>query len=302
MGASSSSGGAGIARAGGRGVPIGPGWGARGGSRTGRRSGRRLVRSRLLGEFAIHHASTFISKNTALTAFFADERIGVIGIAAYLVDYGSQERRPPDPLSAPTGRSSTKNLELLASYATDAARPVSLGVTYKLVQFRQDCEGDCGTLRTIVGTTHAIDAGLQVVLGHQDALRLGLMVRNAGFKLQLENRDQADPLPTRVHIGASYRIPIPHAGGPQPIDVRVLADLQDEWGQYASPDAHLGVELGYQDLIRIRAGYAFVSGESRGPSVGVGLTVDRIAIDFARVFYESGTFEEPVHFSFRVLL
>ena len=251
-------------------------------------------------EFGVHFASTFVSNNTALTAFFSNDRLGTLGLGAYIVDYGPQEVVPgPGP---PTGRLSPKNIELLASYATEATGHVAVGVTYKLVQFRQDCEGDCGTRRSVTGTTHAVDVGLQVSVGAEEALRFGLAIRHAGFDLQLENREQADPLPTRVQIGASYRISLPRGGSPEPIDARILFDLQDQWGQYTSPDARVGLELGYGSLLRIRTGYAFLESENRGPSVGVGFALDRIAVDVARVFFENGTFDEPTYVSFRVLL
>ncbi len=253
-------------------------------------------------EFAIHHATTFVSKNTALTAFVASDRLGVLGIGAYVVDFGAQEIVPPGAGPIATGRISPKNIELLASYATQAAGRLAVGVTYKLIQFRQDCEGDCGQLRSIVGTTHAVDIGLQLVLGETGRFRLGLALRHAGFKLQLENRDQADPLPTRVQFGVSYRVRLPNGGSPQPLDARILVDLQDKWGQYTSPDARIGLELGYGTLLRIRTGYAFLRSENSGPSIGIGLSLDRIAVDFARQFFASGTFDEPVYLSFRVLL
>lgn len=253
-------------------------------------------------EFGVHFASTFVSNNTALTAFFGNERLGTLGLGAYIVDFGSQEVVPPGPTPQPTGRLSPKNLELLASYATEVVGRLAIGVTYKLIQFRQDCEGDCGTLRSVTGTTHAVDVGLQIGVGAAEALRFGLVVRHAGFDLQLENRDQADPLPTRVQLGASYRISLPQGNSPEPIDARILFDLQDQWGQYTSPDARVGLELGYGTLLRIRTGYAFLQSESRGPSVGVGFALNRVAVDVARVFFENGTFDEPTYVSFRVLL
>jgi hypothetical protein len=252
-------------------------------------------------EFAIHYASTFASNNTAITLSVVGQRLGTAGIAAYIVDYGSQDVVPPGG-GVPVGRISPKNIELLASYATDVAHALTIGVSYKLIQFRQDCQGDCGTLRAVTGTTHAVDVGAQVAIGGPDALRIGVAVRHAGFKLQLENRDQADPLPTQVAIGLAYRLPLPQRSRGAPLGARVLIDFQDDWGQYSSPDARLGLEFGYGEALRLRAGYAFLQSESRGASIGLGLYLERIAVDFARVFYDRGGFDEPVYLSFRVLL
>ncbi|HEX9727636.1 MAG TPA: PorV/PorQ family protein [Gemmatimonadales bacterium] len=252
-------------------------------------------------EFAIHYSETFVSNNSAITAFFVNERLGVLGAAVYLVDYGSQDVVPPGLDQPPTtGRSLQKNVALLASYAIPAGR-VAMGVTYKLVQFRQDCQGDCGVLRSIVGTTHAIDVGLQVALGPPDALTLGVALRHAGFALQLENRDQADPLPTRLQVGAAYRIEFKTVRSPQPIDVRVLVDLHERWRDLGSPEVRVGLDMGYGQLIRARAGYAWLDGDAGGPAIGLGVRIDRIGVDIARTFFTAGTFEDPVYVSLRVL-
>jgi len=252
-------------------------------------------------EFGTHYSRTIAANNTALTLHFVDRRLGVLGIAAYLVDYGSQDAQPARPDAPPTGRFSQKNIELLASYATDVTRALGFGISYKLIQFREDCQGDCGPRGSVVGTTHGVDAGAQLALG-ADALQIGVAIRHAGFKLQIENSDQADPLPTRLGVGIAYRLPWSVLTASTPVGARILVDFQDEWGEYRSPDARFGLEVGFDDLVQVRAGYAFLQAENRGASLGVGLRLERVIVDFARVFYDSGVFEDPVHLSLRVLL
>ncbi len=256
-----------------------------------------------VSEVAIHHATTFVSINTVMSAYYADDRFGSIGIAAYLVDYGTQEIIPPGGMpGGQVGRLSPKNLQLLASYATDVAGPLAVGVSYKLIQFRQDCQGDCGVLQPVVGTTHAVDVGVQYVGGVR-GLAIGAVVRHAGFRLQLENREQADPLPTRLQMGASYQLFLPTSiPTDERIDLRVMMDVQEAWGVMGNPDVRVGAELGYGETVRLRAGYAFLQQENSGPSVGVGVRMGRIGLDFARVFFTSGSFDEPVYLSLRILL
>ena len=252
-------------------------------------------------EFAVHYSSTFASNNTAVLADLPIRRLGVVGIAAYLVDFGSQEVVPGPGL--PTGRIAVRNVELLASYATQLTSSFGLGINYKLIQFRQDCSGDCGTARPVVGTTHAVDVGLQYAFGAEDAFRVGVAVKHAGFKLQLENRDQADPLPTRVQLGVAYRAILARATESAPeLDARLLLDIQDDWGKYDNPDARIGVEFGYGELVRLRSGYAILHSETSGPSIGIGVRVGRVGVDFARIFYDSSSFDEPVYISLRVIL
>ena len=252
-------------------------------------------------EIAVHHAATFASNNTVLSGYLASSVAGVVGLAAYLVDYGSQEIIP-GPQQNPTGRISPRNVELVASYATSLSRMITFGVNYKLIQLRNDCSGDCGAFRSIVGTTHGVDLGLQYGPETLDGLRLGLAVRHAGFDLQLENAGQADPLPTRLAAGADYRVPLPQAPGSTPAFARLLVAVENPCCARLAPDLRLGAELGYGDLVRVRGGYAFLRSESSGPSLGAGVQFDRLVVDFARVFFTSGSLDEPVYLTLRVRL
>lgn len=251
-------------------------------------------------EFALHHASTFASANTVLSGYVTSPILGVVGLAAYLVDYGSQDV-VPGPGQAPTGRISPRNVELLASYAAPLNGTVSFGVNYKLIQLRNDCSGDCGPFRSISGTTHGVDAGLQWGHPQADGLLVGLALRHAGFDLQLENASQADPLPTRLAVGASYRRGLPRAPGAGPAFAHMLLALENPCCQRLAPDLRLGTELGYGDL-RLRAGYALLRSQSSGPSLGAGVKFGRLVVDFARIFFSGGNLDEPVYLSLRVIL
>ena len=250
-------------------------------------------------ELSIHYASTFVSDNTVMSAYFTINRLGVIGVSAYLVDFGSQD--VVGGPGVPVGRISPKNIELLASYATSITRKLAVGLNYKLIQLRQDCTGQCASFPSIAGTTHGIDLGVQYAFGKEDNLKLGFAIRHLGFKLQLKNEEQADPLPTRVHIGVVYKLLLPRArGSEQRFDARILFDVDDKLGQYNSPEPRIGVDIGLEELVRLRAGYAFLDSQSRGPSVGIGLRFGRVAVDVARVFFVSSSFDEPLHISVSV--
>lgn len=252
-------------------------------------------------EIAIHHAITFAANNTAVSGYISANQLGVFGASAYLVDFGTQEIRPgPGP---PTGRFSPKNVELIASYATSLNGDVFLGVNYKLIQFRQECSGDCTLFPSIVGTTHGVDIGAQYTIGSHDDLTLGAALQHAGFRLQLENEAQADPLPTRLQFGLAYEVRLPAVESvEQPLDARILVDVQEPLRDLADPDARVGLEIGVGDLVRIRTGYAFLNSESRGPSIGIGVRAGRLRIDFARAFFVSSSLDEPVYFSLRAVL
>ena len=255
-------------------------------------------------EFTLHSARLAAGATNALTAFFPRHGIGVFGGGVYLVDYGDQDVN--DSQGTTIARISPRNLALLATFATQLTGAFALGVTYKLVEFRVDCSGSCPTLAGGQGVTHALDLGGQFSVGPDHALRVGVALRNLGFPLQVNNRDQADPLPTRVVVGATYRVQlrsITAGSDDERFDVRVAADLESPWRETGSPDIRLGMDVGYHEAVRVRGGYAFVHQGLSGPSVGLGLATGAIGVDLARMFL-TGTdliVSNPTFVSFRVV-
>src|SRR2546425_826726 len=154
--------------------------------------------------------------------------------------------------------------------------------------------------------TLVVAVGGQLATGPEGALRLGVAVRNIGFKLQVNNRDQADALPARLIIGALYRIVLPAGRGVGPgerFDLKVAADVDSPWGSYGESQMRVGLDVGYQRLLRVRGGYAFVHDGLSGPSVGVGVETGAIGVDLARSFLSGSDLvvTNPTFFSFRVV-
>jgi hypothetical protein len=255
------------------------------------------------GEFALHHYDAFFGSGDAVVIAVPSARLGSFALTAYLVNYGDLAVTRADLGPEPVGQISPRNLALMASYATDVAGGVAIGVTYKLVQFRVDCTGDCSQVPTATGTTNAVDVGLRYDASSWLPVVFGLTLRNLGFPLQVNNRSQEDPLPTRVVVGVSVAVLQPRAGTPG-IDARVLVDVQGTVNEGAlEPVTLLGVESGVGELVRLRAGYAFLNSNARGPSLGFGVRFGNIAFDLASVFSSAEAVgdKQPVHISFRVI-
>ena len=254
-------------------------------------------------EFALHSATLVAGRSHVLGVYFPSRGIGVIGGAVYLVDYGDLERT--DASGNTIARIAPRNFEFVASYATSLAGSFVFGLSYKLVQFRVDCSGDCRDFPAGTGTTHALDIGGQFHVGAGGPLRLGVVLRNVGFKLQVQNQAQADPLPTRLAVGAQYQLRLRARDGAaldERFDMRLAADVDSPWGQTGQSETRFGVDLGYQRLVRVRAGYAFVQDGLSGPSVGLGIESGSLGVDLARVFLTSSDLlvDSPTFFSFRV--
>ena len=254
-------------------------------------------------EFALHSASLVAGRSNVLGAYFPSRGIGVIGGAVYLVDYGDLDRT--DINGNTIARIAPRNFEFLASYATNLTGSFVFGISYKLVQFRVDCSGDCRDFPAGTGVTHGLDLGGQFTVGPGGPLRVGVALRNIGFRLQVNNRAQADPLPTRLAIGALYEVRLRPATGralDQAFDVKLAADVDSPWGQMGQSETRLGLDVGYQRLVRVRAGYAFVQDGLSGPSVGLGLESGSLGVDLARAFLTGSDLQvdNPTFFSFRV--
>src|SRR5438093_12848773 len=210
-------------------------------------------------EFALHSASLVAGRSNVLGAYFPSRGIGVIAGAVYLVDYGDLDRT--DINGNTIARIAPRNFEFLASYATNLTGSFVFGINYKLVQFRVDCSGDCRDFPAGTGATHAVDVGGQFTVGPGGPLRIGIVLRNVGFRLQVNNQAQADPLPTRLAVGALYDMRLrPVTGGSleQAFDVKLAADVDSPWGQAGQSETRIGLDIGYQKLVRVRAGHGFV--------------------------------------------
>jgi len=256
-------------------------------------------------EFALHSANLVAGKSNVLAAYFPSRGVGVIGGAVYLVDYGDLERT--DRNGNTIARIAPRNFEFLASYATNITGSFVFGVSYKLVQFRVDCSGDCRDFPAGMGATHALDFGGQfsVGAGPGGPLRIGIALRNVGFRLQVQNQAQADPLPTRLAVGVLYEVrfrPITDQSLDQAFDLKLAADVDSPWGQVGQSETRIGVDVGYEKLVRLRAGYAFVQDGLSGPSIGLGVQSGSLGIDLARAFLAGSDLqvESPTFFSFRV--
>jgi hypothetical protein len=253
-------------------------------------------------EFAIYHYDAFFGSGDAIAIAAPSSRLGSFALGAYLVNYGDLAVTRGDLGPEPVGQISPRNLALMASYATDVGG-LSAGVTYKLVQFRVDCTGDCSQVPTATGSTQAVDVGVQYAFGGWRPVVVGVSLRNLGFDLQINNRAQADPLPTRLSVGVSAELVRP-AAGVQGLDARVLADVQGTVLQGPLTAVTLvGIESGVGDMVRLRFGYAFLDSNVRGPSLGVGVRFGSVAFDLASTFNSAQDIgdTQPVHFTFRVI-
>jgi hypothetical protein len=253
-------------------------------------------------ELAVHHYQTIIGTGDAVSFLIPSDLLGVFTASIYLLDIGEQAVTGPGGL--PVGSILPRFLVFAATYATPIGGRVNAGLTYKIVQFRVDCTGLCAGVPTLSSTGSAVDAGVQYSVPIPAPVWIGVAVRNLGPKLQVRDSEQADPLPTRLQVGATYQV-TPLQRYARDLDLHVNADFIDELS-FESPSARIGADIGYRNVAFFRAGYVFKEfegSEQYGPSVGIGLSAGNLQVDLARLFdaFSAGIGEPPTYLSVRYL-
>ena len=252
-------------------------------------------------ELAIHHAQTFSAASDLLSFVFPSKTFGTFAAAANIVNYGDGEAK--DSTGAVIGNTTSRNYLLVASYATPIGKQLSLGISAKLVLLRFGCSGCPFGAPSLVGSTNAIDLGVQYSLHTRLPITLGASLRNLGQPLQVKDAEQADPLPRVIQFGARVRVPIA-ALDSNDTSLDILGDVFSS-PAYSGPSIRFGAALTYSKDYVLRVGYKSPAGSgdnSNGLSVGLGLAKGAFAFDFARRFdATSGLGAAPTYVSLRFI-
>lgn len=253
------------------------------------------------GDAALHHSQSVIGTSETLTLTAASTLLGVAAFSANILDFGG-DIPAVDNQGNVVGKILPRNIALVGTYARGIGRRVRAGMSYKLVQFRFDCEGLCPTLPNTQSSTSALDFGSQVDLPTPIPVTVGVAVRNVEVPFKQAEPDESDRLPTRIQLGASARYAIPKQYADD-AEVRISADVIDEL-PVSNPLPRVGGEFAWEKRAFLRAGYLFSSGtsESGGPTLGIGFVARRLVIDFARVFsgLSADAGQAPTYLSLRV--
>ncbi len=250
-------------------------------------------------EVAIHHSETIAARGDVVTLLFPVKHVGAFAASFNLLDFGNQQIT--DPGGTPIGLVLPRNILFAGTFGASVGKSVSLGMSYKRLQYRVDCSGQCANVSTFTATSSAVDFGAQYDIPADTTIRLGASVRNIGTKLQVNDREQADPLPTRIEIGASWKLAF-IAKYVSDIDVRVAGDVVTTKSA-DDPSARIGTDITYQKTVHLRGGYIANDTDGANASVGFGLGTGRLLFDIARTF--GGLSEDagktPTYISLRFL-
>jgi hypothetical protein len=250
-------------------------------------------------EAAIHHSETVAARGDVITLLAPVKNLGAFALSVNLLDFGNQQIT--DPGGTPIGLVLPRNILFAGTFGAALGKYLSLGMSYKRLQYRVDCSGQCASVPTFKATSSAVDFGAQYDVPGDSTIRLGASVRNIGTKLQVNDREQADPLPTRIEVGVSWKLNFV-ARYVSDIDVRVAGDVIAT-KTADDPSARIGADVTYQKTVHLRGGYIANDTDGANAAVGFGLGTGRLLFDIARTF--GGLSEDagktPTYISLRFL-
>lgn len=251
-------------------------------------------------ELAIHHSTTIVGVGDALTLVMPSRTRGTAAVSLNILNLGEQQIT--DDTGTPIGFILPRDIVLAGTYAGQLGKRVRVGLTYKLVQLRVDCSGQCASVGTLSESTTAADFGAQYEIAAVAPLTFGIAIRNLGGKLNTEGTNERTPLPTQVEVGALYRVRFIDRYV-KDTELLAAASLLDS-RSFGGKAIRLGTDVIYQGTVHLRAG--FVGHDRRSDtsaSLGFGLVSGPFVFDIARVFggIPGDDGQQPIYISLRYL-
>jgi hypothetical protein len=251
-------------------------------------------------EFAVFYAHTVAGSTDVLAFAVPSKHRGSVAVSLNVFDPGQQQLT--DDQGQLLGTLLPRDLILAGTYAFRFAKGLNVGATFKLVQFRVDCEGQCATAGTFVNSSNAADAGIQYRASSESPLAVGLAIRNFGGKVKSGDTGARDALPTRTDAGFQYHIV---ALDKYLKDTQVIgaASVVTTRGQ-SGATLRIGTDIVYQNEIHFRAGYV---GDRKNTdsnaSLGFGIQSGHLVFDIARSFggLSADAGQPPTYLSLRYL-
>ncbi len=251
--------------------------------------------------FVLFRGEHVAGEATGFSAVMASPTLGALGISYGLLDFGTQATT--DGSGNPVGSFTVRGHQGIFSGAAILSSQVTLGASFKLIQFSQRCRGQCPD-GGISASSYAGDLGIQFRPYAGWPLHLGAMVAHVGPALTMDEVDQTESLPARYRIAAGYDAPIALLMDEE-ISLRVFVEMEDRLRDPGTPSFYLGSEVtaGATDQLYLRGGYIFENrNQTDGAALGLGFRYERFEFGIARSLARGGPSpdQEPVHLSLGV--
>lgn len=232
------------------------------------------------------------------------EGVGAFGLAVTYLNLGKQiitGEDSPEPL----GEFSSNEFAISASFGSMVGKNSAVGITLKYIRSNLASVGAGSEKGDGRANAFAFDLGYL----HDDlfvnGLSFGVNLTNMGPKVVYIDAAQADPLPTNLRVGFSYRLlnqefnKIRVAVEFDKLLVRKYQDgTSDSWYKaiftsWTDEDfsqemkrviSNVGIEYWYSDLIALRAGYHYDEiGKVKYATFGAGLKYSLYQLDFGYI-------------------
>jgi hypothetical protein len=248
------------------------------------------------GQVLLYHGNHLTGDATGFTALAVRQGVGTVGLSYSLLDESGID--VTDDQGTVVGSIAVRGHQGVLSAARAVTTWLSAGLNAKVVSSGVTCRGQCPE-GTGQATTWAADGGLQVRPLSNQPLVIGVMVAHVGRRLREGDADEPDPLPSRIRLGASYRITRELLE--EEFGVRLLAEFEDHLRNPGRPQLFIASELtaGASDQLFVRGGFIFADrrNQTDAAAIGFGLRYERLELGIARSLARGGpTLEqEPVH-------
>ncbi len=232
-------------------------------------------------ELSIHHSQTIAATGDVLAFVLPSNVRGVLALSVNILNPGEQQ--VTDEQNQPVGVILPRDLVFAATYAKSFGEHFNAGLTYKVIQFRVDCSGQCATVGTFVNSSHAADAGLQYHIAAGSPLTIGFAMRNFGGKVKGGSTGAGDALPTRTDAGFLYHI-VALDKYLKDTQVNGAASVVTTRGE-SGAGFRIGTDIVYQNEVHFRAGYVGnANNNDSSASLGFGIRSGTLVFDIARSF------------------
>lgn len=206
------------------------------------------------------HNEWFYDLKYEFLAYCQPTQKGVAGLSLTYLRMGDFEGKDKD--DNPTGNFSAGDFALSIAYATPVNENLHLGITGKFIQQKIEVEKS---------NTLAIDIGLLYFNPSNKKVKMAGVIQNLGPRLKFVK--EREKLPLTYKLGASYKM-----------DKLILA------GDITTPTdndtrLNLGIEYNYTPTLSFRVGYNSQNDLDSGWTLGTGINVHNLQIDYAFIPY-----------------
>ena len=234
---------------------------------------------------------------------------GIVGGNITFLNLGEQVQTGPDSPD-PIGTFMSWDMAVTLNYATKLSEGLGLGLGMRYIRSNLAPMGAGQEQGNGIANAFAVDIGVLYKTGFINGLTLGANLSNLGPAITYVDAAQADPLPTNLRLGLSYKIldsefnkllvavdtnkllVVRHKDEkPQPFYQAIFTSWTDEplADQANKLISSIGVEYVYSDLIFLRTGYYYdYEGNVKYPTFGAGLKYSAFRFDFGYVAAEQG--------------